>query len=604
MAVKDSDVEKINRMSEKEIINGAESVDLYSFFGVDWKANAAEIRSAYRALTLQYDPDRHAGDASCEQKFQAINKVNEILSKEDKRKKYHEFYECYINTSAGFASLSGEGVDWASYNAPDPNNPDPSTRENPEPPTPDNPEPPTPDNPEPPTPDNPTEGQALFESNAYGGFEFNNLHKDKKKNLIPKGGLDAKPVDFKRTEKLELKGDDIMKDLWRLWMHIWKLCLGKTVDWSLDLLNFGIYEPFQKHKLANQAKELEKKDARYYGDKLYENYSKKAMKNAGLFQKSFDEIMTNIDNRKAGLPETWRTWRQEPNFFERLVQIEARATADPNSNEAKFWEKFKTTPEIAKNMFEKEVDLRYLSIHIAALDEGINNPDEYKLPEDVSKKIKEMETILHNETDAQKIKDKIKEKVTELRPQVTGTDYVNQKITEKLDKMERVVIGPETDAQALKNSFRKSIGEIKEINPVSQRIEDASKLIYDNLMQNIEKIAVTYANDQEAMTTNIRGYMTHMFTAVYDLEKTSKDFFEHREDITEKIKEKTGRGTTYKKTANEKLTTAKEAIDNFVFNGREVGSIRRPATVRHNPIAEDRTQVQEFIKNVATERRP
>ena len=603
MAVKDSDVEKINRMSEKEIINGTESVDLYSFFGVDWKANAAEIRSAYRALTLQYDPDRHAGDASCDQKFQAINKVNEILSKEDKRKKYHEFYECYINTSAGFASLSGEGVDWASYNAPDPLNPDPSTRENPEPPTPDNPEPPTPDNPEPPTPDNPTEGQALFESNAYGGFEFNNLHKDKKKNLIPKDGLDAKPVDFKRTEKLELKGDDIMKDLWRLWMHIWKLCLGKTVDWSLDLLNFGLYEPFQKHKLADQAKELQKKDARYYGDKLYENYSKKTMKNAGLFQKSFDEIMTNIDNRKAGLPETWRTWRQEPNFFERLVQIEARATADPNSPEAKFWEKFKTTPEIAKNMFEKEVDLRYLSVHIAALDEGINNPDEYKLPENVSKKIKEMETILHNETDTQKIKDKIKEKLDDLRHDVTGTDYVSQKITEKLDKMGRVVIGPETDAQAVKNSFRKSINEMKEINPVSQRIEDASKPIYDNMMQNIEKIAVKYADDQEAMTTNIRGYMNHMFTAVYDLEKASKEFYDHKEDVTEKIKEKTGRGTSRKQIASEKLTVAKEAVDNFMVNGREIGSIRRTDTVRSNPMAGDKAQVLESIKNFA-ERRP
>ena len=144
---------------------------------------------------------------------------------------------------------------------------------------------------------------------------------------------------------------------------------------------------------------------------------------------------------------------------------------------------------------------------------------------------------------------------------------------------------------------------MKEINPVSQRIEDASKLVYDNMMQNIEKIIVKYANDQEARTTNIQNYMNHMFTAVYDLEKASKEFYDHKEDVTEKIKEKTGRGTSRKQIASEKLTVAKEAVDNFMVNGREIGSIRRTDTVRSNPMAGDKAQVLESIKNFA-ERRP
>lgn len=605
MAINNDDVEKINRLSEQDIINGAESIDLYGFFGVDWKANAAEIKAAYRALSLQYHPDRNHGEVGYEETFQAINKVNDILSQKDKRQQYHEFYENYVNTDAGFATICGEGIDWSSYSQtadnPEPDNPGPS---NPEPnnPDPNNPDPnnPDPNNPDPNTP--PSNEPQIDEPDAYGDFTLDKLHKDKKKNLIPGDGLDLKPVDFDRTEKLELKGDDIMQDLWRFWMYLWKLSIGKPVDWTLDLLNFGMYEPFQKHKLAAQAKELEKKDARYYGDKLYDNYANKAKKNAGLLSKSFDEVMTNIENRKAGLPEVWRTWRQEPAFFERLVQIEARAAADPNSNEAKFWENIKSTPEIAKNLFEKEVDLRYISVHIAALNEAINNPDEYKLPEKVAKKIKEMETILHRETDAQKIKDKIKEKMDELRPEVAGADFVSQKITEKLNKMERFAIGPETDAQAVKNGFRKTLEEIKEVNPVSKRIDDASKPIYDNMMQNIEKIVVMYSNDQEAMKENIRNYMTYMFTSVYELENASKEFFDHKDDMIEKMKQKTGKGVSYKQKANDKVTVAQDSINNFVVGNHEIGSIPQTNGMRSNPIAGDRTQAFEFVKNMAERR--
>lgn len=599
MAVSNEDVEKINRLSEQDIINGADSIDLYNFLGVDWKASAAEIKNAFRVLSLQYHPDRNHGDIGYEETFQAINKANDILSQKDKRQVYHSFYECYINTDAGFASLSGEGIDWSSYDQ-QPSGPEQGGNNPPEPggDNPPDPEPnPDPDENTPPNPE-----PEIDEPNAYNGMDFNQLHKDDKKNLIPKDGLDAKPVDYGSQEKLELKGDDVMQDLWRLWMYIWRLCLSKPVDWSLDLLNFGLYEPFQKNKLASQAKALEKKDARYYGDKLYETYSKKAMKNAGLFQKSFDEIMTNIDNRKAGLPETWRTWRQEPNFFERLVQIEARAAADPNSNEAKFWEKFKSTPEIAKNMFEKEVDLRYISIHIAAINEGVNNPDEYKLPEDVSKKIKEMEGILSKGKDAQGIKDQMRVKIEELRLLATGTDYVSQKITENLEKMKVTAIGPETDVQALKNSFKKPIEDIKEINPVSKRIEDASKPIYDNMMQNIEKIAVLYANDQEAMKTNIRGYVAHMFESVYDLEKAAKEFYDHKDDVIEQVKQKTGKGVSYKQKANTKITGAQNSINNFIVDNCEVGLLPQSNVLRNNPMAGDRAQVFEAIKNFAERR--
>ena len=66
------------------VIAGA---DYYKILGVDKKAGAADIKRAYRKLSLKYHPDKNPSpDAST--KFAEIATAYDVLSDEDKRKAY------------------------------------------------------------------------------------------------------------------------------------------------------------------------------------------------------------------------------------------------------------------------------------------------------------------------------------------------------------------------------------------------------------------------------------------------------------------------------------------------------------------------------------
>lgn len=77
----------------------------YEILGVDKKATAAEIKSAYRKLAKQYHPDLHPGDAAAAEKFKEINEANETLSDEQKRAAYD--YELEHPGMGGFGGGSG-----------------------------------------------------------------------------------------------------------------------------------------------------------------------------------------------------------------------------------------------------------------------------------------------------------------------------------------------------------------------------------------------------------------------------------------------------------------------------------------------------------------
>ena len=55
--------------------------DYYDVLGVAQSADAADIKSAFRKLAMQYHPDRNAGDDTAEQKFKEINEAYQSLRK-------------------------------------------------------------------------------------------------------------------------------------------------------------------------------------------------------------------------------------------------------------------------------------------------------------------------------------------------------------------------------------------------------------------------------------------------------------------------------------------------------------------------------------------
>lgn len=78
----------------------AKRQDYYETLGVAKSANAEDIKKAYRKLAMQYHPDRNPGDKAAEDKFKDINEAYEVLSSDDKRRRYDQYGHAGVGTSA------------------------------------------------------------------------------------------------------------------------------------------------------------------------------------------------------------------------------------------------------------------------------------------------------------------------------------------------------------------------------------------------------------------------------------------------------------------------------------------------------------------------
>ena len=64
------------------------SGNYYNILEIDEDASQNEIKKAYRKLAVKYHPDKNQGDTNAGENFKKIAEAYEILSDENKKKKY------------------------------------------------------------------------------------------------------------------------------------------------------------------------------------------------------------------------------------------------------------------------------------------------------------------------------------------------------------------------------------------------------------------------------------------------------------------------------------------------------------------------------------
>jgi molecular chaperone DnaJ len=83
--------------------------DYYEVLEVSKTASSEEIKKAYRKKAIQYHPDKNPGDKAAEEKFKEAAEAYEVLSNEDKRKRYDQFGHAGVGGASGFDG-SGAGM--------------------------------------------------------------------------------------------------------------------------------------------------------------------------------------------------------------------------------------------------------------------------------------------------------------------------------------------------------------------------------------------------------------------------------------------------------------------------------------------------------------
>ncbi len=78
--------------------------DYYEVLGVSKTANADEIKKAYRKLAIKYHPDKNPDDKEAEEKFKEAAEAYDVLSNDEKRRRYDQF-----GHSMGSQGFGGSG---------------------------------------------------------------------------------------------------------------------------------------------------------------------------------------------------------------------------------------------------------------------------------------------------------------------------------------------------------------------------------------------------------------------------------------------------------------------------------------------------------------